>query len=61
MEAEKVPSPTCSTCGSYQVIITSAGIECDECSRVVGFSIKKPKLKERCDRVYRVKQEKEIK
>ncbi len=55
MIIDKVPSPTCPTCGSYKVIITSAGIECDECTRVVGFSVKKPKL-ERCHRIYRIKE-----
>jgi len=59
MKVEKIPSPTCPTCRSYQVLITNNGLECDECSRVVAFSVKKPKLKERCHRIFGIKQEKE--
>jgi len=35
MKVEKIPSVTCNNCGSYQVIITEDGPECDECNRHV--------------------------
>ena len=34
MEIEKIPSPTCENCGSYCVILTDEGFECDDCNRV---------------------------
>lgn len=33
MKVEKIPSITCDKCGSYQVILTEDGPECDECNR----------------------------
>ena len=35
VEVEKVPSVTCEKCGSFQVIVTDKGPECDECNRLV--------------------------
>jgi hypothetical protein len=34
MKIEKVPCPTCENCGSYCVMLTDEGFECDDCNRV---------------------------
>lgn len=33
MKVEKLPSVTCEKCGSYQIMLTDTGPECDECNR----------------------------
>lgn len=39
MKVEIIPSAKCDVCGSYQVIITPDGKECDECSRHIPATI----------------------
>jgi len=34
MKVEKIPSPMCENCGSYCVILTDEGFECDDCDRI---------------------------
>ena len=34
IEIEKIPSPTCDSCGSYHVIFTDDGFECDNCNSI---------------------------
>ena len=34
MKIEKIPSPKCENCGSYCVILTDEGFECDDCNRI---------------------------
>lgn len=34
MIVEKIPSPMCDECGSYCVILTDNGFECDDCKRI---------------------------
>lgn len=33
MEAQKIPSITCEKCGSFRVMMTSDGPECDDCNK----------------------------
>lgn len=52
MKIEKIPSPTCENCGSYCVILTNEGFECDDCRRVTAqtsdlLQSKKNKLEKR--------------
>lgn len=34
MKIEKIPSLICEDCGSYCIIKTDEGFECDECNRI---------------------------
>lgn len=34
MIVEKVKSPVCKDCGSYCIILTENGFECDDCTRI---------------------------
>jgi hypothetical protein len=50
MKIERVPSLICENCGSYCVILTDKGFECDDCNRVTAqtsdlLKNKKDKLK----------------
>lgn len=58
---EKIPSLRCDKCGSWAVIMTNNGIECDDCSRITAAYVKKEELKERCDQVVHLKRRKKKK
>jgi len=46
MKVEKILSPTCNSCGSYYVILTDEGFECDDCKRVTAQTSDLLKTKE---------------
>lgn len=37
VKVEKIPSIKCEKCGSFQVILTDNGPECDECNKFVNY------------------------